>query len=223
LFDPKRSFILCIHLRSISPTLSFPKALSATPQSLAQCLRGASIIFSCIDINESIPGQSLAVDTAKAIVSALHVLQQDSPTEYKPPTVVVLSSGAINPQFSKVVLKAFKVILDTALFHAYEDLRRAEAFYKSVAQDDLLNVVFAQPLAIMAGDVPTGYELSTTRCAKVVSYADLGAGIVEMAERGEEFVGKGVTVVATGDVKGNWGPNLKSLVKGLYARFLPGF
>jgi putative NADH-flavin reductase len=186
---------------------------------LTRCLHDASIIFSCIATNESVPGQSIALDTAKAIVSALQHLQQADPQDYRPPTVVMLSAGALNPQFSKDIPVFFKYLLDTALSYAYDDLRRAEAFYKSLAQDGLLNVIIAQPPAIMAGDVPTGHGLSTTRATRVVSYADLGLGMIEMAERGDEFVGKCVTVNATGKVKENWGPNLRTLVKGL---LIPG-
>lgn len=189
---------------------------------LAQCLRGATTIFSCVALNESMPGQSIALDTAKAIVSTLQLLQKDNPLDYRPPTVVMLSAAPLNPNFSRDVPIFLKYILHAAFSNAYDDLGRAEALYKSLMGENLLNIIFAQPPAIMPGRVPTGYELSTTRASRVVSYADLGIGMVEMAERGEEFVGKDVSVNATGEVKVNWGPNLKNLAKGLLAHFFPG-
>ncbi len=141
----------------------------------------------------------------------------------------MLSTGSINPVFAPYFApKPIKVLLDTALHYNYSDLRRAESLYRDCLADDpdLLSVLFVQPPATMPGLVPTGYELSTRRMSRLLSFADLGAGMVELGNRcvgegGEWEPGSGISVVATGKVAADWGPNTRFLGNGLVAYLLP--
>lgn len=81
-----------------------------------------------------------------------------------------------------------------------------------------------QPPGILPTEKATGYRLSTTEGGGVVSFADVGIAMVEIAERGEEFVGKGrgeVTVWSTGVVPPNWGDNLRALRYGILTYWFP--
>lgn len=109
----------------------------------------------------------------------------------------------------------------TALSNSCKDLQRAEAVYRSLERERLLRVIFAQPGSLMASDTPTGYELSVTRSTMMLGYADLGAGMVEMAERANEFSGMGVSVNATGPVTPNPGVIVQYFISGLLAHICP--
>ena len=73
----------------------------------------------------------------------------------------------------------------------------------------------------MPSMTPTGYRLSTTDASDTVSYGDLGASMVEMAERADEFEWKGVSTVATGEVELDWRTPAFNITTGLVAHFLP--
>lgn len=73
----------------------------------------------------------------------------------------------------------------------------------------------------MPGTVATGHRLSTEEGGGVVSFADVAAGMVEMAEKRGEWKWKGVSVLATGEVAVDWGPNSKVLMPGMIAYCSP--
>lgn len=56
-----------------------------------------------------------------------------------------------------------------------------------------------------------------------ISYDDLARGMVQMAEEegGHKWVGKGVGLKATGNVKVNWLPLIRFLVSGIVAYYSP--
>lgn len=188
---------------------------------LADALREADVVFSCIATNTSEPGTSIAVDTAAFTISALQRLKSEQ-NNYKPPTILMLSSASLNPALGKA-----PALVKIALYYLYADLERAQEMYLSEATSEapLLNVVFVQPPGILPGIVPTGHKLITSADdpRATISFADLGAGMVELAERWEEFAGKGVGLRATGKVGNNWGPNLRNLAVGLFTYYMPWF
>lgn len=73
----------------------------------------------------------------------------------------------------------------------------------------------------MPGTVATGHRLSTEEGSGVVSFADVAGGMLEMAQKREELKWKGVSVLATGDVVTDWGPNMKYLLAGMVAYCSP--
>lgn len=205
------------HVTIVEGALSSQAALSAA-------LRKTTCIYSCIAANHSEPGMSIALDTAASIISALKTLRAATPPtdQYRRPTVLVLSSASLNANFPHP-----PAVITTALHYLYADLRRAEALYSDCGENDpgLLEAIFAHPPATMPGTEPTGHALSTDggnlTSMAVVSFADLGAGMVEMAARREELAWKGVMVRATGQVVADWRPNIRYLAMGLFAYYLP--
>ncbi len=218
------------------PTINIFEGTLETPEILAQALKGADVIFLCIAENANIPGMSVATDAAKAIIRACEGLKskEEKGGGYKAPTVVVLSSSSVNPKLASATPRAVKRMLEMALNWAYADLRRAEGLYRSLhdssgdkKEAELLNVIFAQPGALVPAiekDKPTGHVLSTEKSSRMVSYADLGVGMVEMAEKWEELgLGwRGVSVNATGAVRFDIWNKIKVLSNGLVANWAPG-
>ena len=190
---------------------------------LASCLRDADVIFSCIATNSSEPGTNIALSTAAAIIFTLQQLRSTLGNAYKAPTVLVLTSMSVNTALKGHPARPIQAIIHTALHYLYEDLHRAQQLYCELEHRDpgLLKVIFIQPPAILPAEKATGYRLSTTEGGGAVSFADLGYAMVEVAERKEDFAGKGVTVVSTGFVAQNWRGNAKALAIGLFAYFFP--
>lgn len=115
------------------------------------------------------------------------------------------------------------VILYRALHYLYTDLHNAEELYRQthISDPELLDVIFVQPPGIVPGEVATGHELSTTKHGDMVSFADVGEGMIEMVERREELRWRGVCIYATGEVGMDWSDNMKAMVTGLVAYFAP--
>lgn len=217
------------------PTINIFEGTLETPEVLAQALKGVDVIFSCVAENANIPEMSIATDAAKAIIQACEDLKRkDEKGGYKAPTVVVLSSSTVNPKLVAATPIVVRWIVEIALNWTYADLRRAEALYRSLHYSsgekkdaELLKVIFAQPSGLVPAiekDKPTGHVLSTEAPSPMVSYADLGVGMVEMAERCEELglEWKGVSVNATGAVRFDTWDKFKVLSNGVVANWAPG-
>ncbi|KAB8446229.1 hypothetical protein FH972_025211 [Carpinus fangiana] len=186
-----------------NPTLAFLPNVSIFEASLdqqhiiTQAIQGADYIFACTGDNESPPQLRVARDTAAAVTHALTTVK---PSPNRPPTLVMLSSAWLNPRLAAALPRPCVWLLHTALANSCADLRHAQAAYEALHATGVCRVLFAQPGALMAAEAPSGYALSTQRTSLMLAYADLGPGMVEMAERQGEFVGHGVGVCATGSV-----------------------
>ncbi|CAG8951846.1 hypothetical protein HYFRA_00005650 [Hymenoscyphus fraxineus] len=214
LASPKPDLSIRIFVRSKSKLLNLLPELSTHPNTtitegslnsqsdLSKCLSGSDAIFSCIATNDSAPETTIAVDTAASIISALRLIRSTSGETYKSPLVLVLTSASVNDSLQDKPPQPVKALLERALWYLYEDLRKAQALYLSLREDDpgLLDAIFVQPPAIMPGTVPTGHEISTVRGGSVVSFADVGAGMVEMAGKRGELKWKGSFVAGYGCV-----------------------
>ena len=208
---------------------------------LLEALRDADVVFSCVAENENIPYMNVATDAAEGVIRACERLRAEAGEGkgkgYKTKTVVVLSSCTTSTTLKKTI-PAFAIwLLEAALNWTYGDLRRAESRYLSLRNTPdkdnktdpmpLLNVIFAKPGGIVPtipGVGPTGHKLSTETVSDMVGYADLGAGMVEMAERWEELglSWRDVSVNATGRVGSDAWDKAKLLVSGLFANIAPG-
>ena len=208
---------------------SFPK-LAANPNAqifagpltdiplIAACVTGTSTVFVALGKNVNQPGMRVVQDGAHSLVAALsHIRAQDASA--KLPKILVLSSASINPSLRQQMPAFATKLLHTGLSYAYEDLRRAQAYYE--LHKSWLNVTFIQPPGLTK-DVQKGHALSTENAIGFISYSDLAAGMIEVAEtEGDIYSWKGVAVVATAkDVKFNRGAPL-ILLKGLFTHYLP--
>lgn len=216
-------------LANLVPAVTSDKRISIVEGSfndssvVIRVLQDADIIFACIASNISEPGRTPAEDTAASIISALQTLRSTH-SSYKPPTIVILSSGSVNDYMTEQANNSYlaskaKGFFYLCLYYCYTDLRRAEQIYAS-ASPELLHYISASAPGLMPGDSPTGHRLSFQTTGPICSFADLAEGMIEMSGR-SEYWGKGVGVIATGQVKQDWWPNIGYLFKGFTAYWLP--
>lgn len=185
---------------------------------LASCISGVSTIFSVIGENENTPGLRIVQDSAQGIVAALCHLGCVKGTE-KTPKVIMLSSASLNPEMSSEGPAIGHWVVWRAMSNAYADVGRAEEYLR--LHKSWLRVTFIQPGALVE-DEQKGHVLTLDRKGAVpfVSYLDLAAGMIEVAEVAE-FDGMGVSVAsASRDVKFEWKAP-KQLARGLVWYYAP--
>ena len=236
---PPKGLKVSILVRSKSRLLStFPKLeetpafevriLEGTPtdsRALQECLNGADVIINCVGSNESRPDKSISYDAAAAIIDGLKELKQRGRDEFRMPTVLQLRAAPVNPIFAAQAPKLVQAVLWFVFRWAYLDNLRASKLYADAAKETpgLLGYIFLDPGALhdSEGTQRTGYALVVEeKLEPNVSYADLGAGICEIALRREEFKSKGVGIGATGKYKATWGRNMVFMMSGVKNRML---
>jgi hypothetical protein len=132
--------------------------------------------------------------------------------------LVVLSAVPTEPAFSKDMPALALAILFRAESNIYNDLIAAEKQLRK--EQDWLSVTFVKPGALSI-DSQKGHALTMEGPKGVVSFLDLAAGMVEVAESGDVYDWKAVSVNPTAsDVAFPW-QNIPLLVKGLIYHFFP--
>ena len=224
LAQPPKSLVLNIFVRSEfklrklfpdleSTTASKTNIVEGIPSNsttMRECLKDVDVVMACIGSNESKRGMSVSYDTATAIIDALKSNRETRGYSYKPPTIIQLRSASLNPILSAAMPWIARKMAGFCFHYVYEDLDQACKLFASSAVDSpgLLDYIFIDPPSIhdANGTMPTGYKLILDEKQDgALSYADLGAAFCEVAERRDEFVGKGVGVTATGTVNMTWG------------------
>ncbi|KAK4694588.1 hypothetical protein P7C71_g3019, partial [Lecanoromycetidae sp. Uapishka_2] len=184
---------------------------------IASCISNVDAIFSTIGVNENTPGTRMIQDSAQAIVAALC---QNGPVkdEKRVPKIIFLSSASLNPVMHAHVPKFVQWFVSTAMSNAYADLTLAMDYLR--LHKSWLNVTFIQPGGLVE-DEQKGHRLSLEDSGGgFVSYLDLAAGMIEVAQS-DGYEWKGVSVVPTSkDVKFEWKAP-KQLVRGLVWHYLP--
>ncbi|KAL8910323.1 MAG: hypothetical protein Q9171_004367 [Xanthocarpia ochracea] len=183
---------------------------------IKQCLEGTDAVFSTVASNENMPGTHVAQDTAQSIVVALMDIRLTNP-DAKLPTIIWLSSASLNEKYYKKGPALLHWFLMHAFSNVYGDLAHAERYM--ALHKKWLKVVFMQPGALVE-DKQHGHELSLEKPADFLSYADLAAGMIEVAEKGG-YDWQGVTLgVKTKGTKIEYSIPLK-LAKGLTLHCFP--
>lgn len=163
---------------------------------LADCLDGVSAIFSAVASNTSEPNISIARDTAKAVVTALerHKHRAESKGEsFKCPTLLFLASASTSRTHIKGEPWLARTIVWQCLYHIYHDLELAQAYLSAPEQDWLPHVVIC-PGALTKGEA-VGHYLSVEPAKEpMLTYDDLAAGMIEIANDPERWEGKEVSV-----------------------------
>ena len=211
-------------LEKLSPKLAahedvqiFEGALTNIPL-IADCLSNTTAVFVVLGTNVSYPGMRIVQDGAHSLVAALcHIRAHDLGATL--PKILFLTSAGVNPHLNRQTPAFMLRVLHTALSYSYDDLEHAEAFLR--LHKSWLNVTFIQPGGL-AEDVQKGHRLSTESTHGFISYPDLAAGMIEVAETpGGLYDWKGVAVVPTAkDVKFNWDAP-RNMARGLLAHYLP--
>ena len=233
LSQPPKDLTLNIFVRS-RPKLSkaFPdletttafkiNIIEGTPSdatAMQQCLKNVDIVMACIASNESTPGMSLAYDTATAIIDALEIHRKTQGSAYRSPTIIQLRTASLNPVFRAALPWTARTMASFCFYYIYEDLEYACKLFEE--SPELLNYVYVDPPSIHDADgtTPTGYKLILVgKQEPILSYADLGAAFCEVADRRDEFAGKGVGVTATGTVNQTWGTLMGYMAAGAESR-----
>ncbi|KAL8928869.1 MAG: hypothetical protein Q9208_001647 [Pyrenodesmia sp. 3 TL-2023] len=172
--------------------------------------------FCVVAINENTPGLRIAQDTANSVIAALcHLRNKD--VNFRPPKLLFLSSAALNATMAGEFNPVLKAAISRAMSHLYADLGFAEQNLR--LHQSWLDVTFVQPGGLTP-DVQKGHKLSVDKASDLVSYPDLAAGMIEIAQSGT-YSWMGVSVNATAkDVK--FEPNAPpQLLRGLVWHYLP--
>ncbi|KAL8741775.1 MAG: hypothetical protein Q9190_005656 [Brigantiaea leucoxantha] len=157
---------------------------------MSSCLENTDAVFATVASNDNMPGTHVAQDTAHSVVVALMDLRMRD-LQIKIPTIIWLSSASLNQKFHDHIPKAAHWILMTANSYVYQDLMHAQDYLK--LHEKWLSAVYVQPGALVE-DKQHGHYLSTEKEGPFLSYADLAAGMIEIAETGG-YDWKGVAVV----------------------------
>lgn len=187
---------------------------------IRSCITGTRAVFLAIALSHNQPECTVAQETARSVVAALKEIRAQDPLA-KLPRVIVLSSATIDDHLSRHVPRLVRWLLLTCSSYVYADLVEAEKYLR--AHGDWLSTTFMKPGGL-AQDVQRGHELSTERDHTFISYLDLAAGMVEVADaEGEKWDMANVSVVPAG---GNRGAGFEwmapvNLVKGLLCHFFP--
>ncbi|KAF3004749.1 hypothetical protein E8E13_000304 [Curvularia kusanoi] len=185
---------------------------------LADCLEHTSAVFLTVAVTDNRPGVSISVDTAQAVISALQSLRAKD-SAFRPPRLVVLSSASLDERFWRGVPAFVHNLMYAANFHIYEDLARAETFLRQ--HEGWLDMTFVMPGGL-SHDVLHEQALDGERQQTFISFLDVAAGMVEVADADDKWQGKHVSVVLKGGQKGKieWSASVL-LLKGLLGYYCP--
>ncbi|CAD0111453.1 unnamed protein product [Aureobasidium uvarum] len=184
---------------------------------IADCIQGTHAVFLAVAVSGNVPGNTIAQDTARVVIAALRSLRITSAAT-KFPILVVLSAVPTEPAFEKEMPALALDLLFRAESNIYNDLIAAEALLRR--EQDWLSVTFVKPGALSI-DSQKGHKVSMQAAKGVVSFMDLAAAMVEVADSGDTYDWKAVSVdPVAADVAFPW-QNLPLLVKGLLYHFFP--
>ncbi|KAK0335338.1 hypothetical protein LTR02_002984 [Friedmanniomyces endolithicus] len=170
------------------PTIKIVQGNPSDQEALLRALENAAVIFQCIATNASKPGVSVAYDTVCSVTDALDVLQSGQKEKYRTPFIVQVRAAPLNPTFAAQEPWLMSTFIHFALYHTYADTDRACKYLASMHDKTpaLLDYAFVDTFAVFdaEGTTRTGHELTLTGpLPHAISYADVGAGFCEIAER----------------------------------------
>ncbi|RMJ28750.1 hypothetical protein PHISP_00395 [Aspergillus sp. HF37] len=142
-----------------------------------QCLRRTDAVFLVVAVVDNMPGCTVSMDTAQAVVASLQRLKSASPA-VRLPQLVMLSSASLEESFCGDVPAAVHWVLKTAVSHLYQDLAAAESFLR--AQSSWLSTTFVKPGGLVH-DMARGHEICLDKAQTPLSFLDLAGGMVEVA------------------------------------------
>lgn len=207
---------LCPEVQNSRNTHIFEGSLDDT-MLLVNCLRSTRAAFMVVAHSDNVPETTVARDTAKNVIAALSVLQHESATL---PKLIVLSSASLEPKFSEDVPGFVHKMLCLAASHVYKDLELAEAILRD-EQSWINGTTWIKPGGL-THDNQKGHVLSKDMAKTPLSFMDLAAGMIEVADDREgTYAMANVAVNPTAkDVAFPWDAPL-ALLRGLLFHFLP--
>ncbi|KAI9155652.1 Monooxygenase aflX [Paramyrothecium foliicola] len=185
-------------------------------ETLATCMSGTDAVFMAIGQTNNQPGCTVARDAAQSIASALERMKMGN---QRLPKLVFLSSASLDHRLMSHVPQILLNTLYCAFSSIYDDLREAEIFLRS--KESLVSTTFVRPGAL-SHDKQKGHYLSLDSARSPISFLDLAAGMIEVANEGSDrYDMKGVAVNSSAeDVAFPWEAPLL-ILKGLIFHYFP--
>jgi hypothetical protein len=135
---------------------------------------------------------TIAQDAARVCVESISLLKKLSPDSesFVPPTILFLSSASCAPALSQSQGKlAHWILHELALYYIYDDLERAQRYLELPANRWIPHVIVC-PNGLTEGE-PVGHTISLEPSdVGMLTYADLGAGMLDIAGDTEKWKGK---------------------------------
>jgi putative NADH-flavin reductase len=146
---------------------------------LASCIANTRAVFMCVAATDNVPYCSIAQEQAHAVLAAMEEISKD-PASSLPAKLVILSSASLEKHLMADLPAPFRVVMHTAASYVYADLRLAETYLRLHTPSNV-ELIFIKPGGLVH-DKSVGHKLSTTRQETFLSFADLGAGMVDAAD-----------------------------------------
>lgn len=185
-------------------------------QVLKSCVQDTKAVFLAAGASDNVPGCSIAQEQTSSVVQALKALRIEG--QNRLPQLIILSSASLEDHLIRDLPWAAQKVMKMAASHVYVDLRMAETYLRS---QDWIKQVYIKPGGLVH-DRQRGHVLTTRRQETFLSFLDLAAGMIEVAdEESETWNSKNVSVVpAESGTRVDWRvPYLVS--KGLLWHFMP--
>jgi putative NADH-flavin reductase len=184
---------------------------------IRDCIKDTHAVFLAVAVGGNVPGNTIAQDTARVVIAAMEQLRTAN-TAAKLPKIIVLSAAATEKSFNNNIPAFALNLLLRAESNVYNDLKAAEILLRK--EENWLSMTFLKPGALTI-DTQKGHRLTTQPPKGVVSFMDLAAAMVEVADSGDKWDGKSVSIdPVASDVAFPW-QNISSLVMGLVYHFFP--
>ncbi|GMF81681.1 unnamed protein product [Aspergillus oryzae] len=184
---------------------------------LSECIRGTRAVFMVVAIPDNMPYCTIAQDCTNAVLNALKRLQVEGCQSL--PKLIVLSSASLEDSLCADVPPLIHRILNIAAGNLYSDLAEAEKTLR--AEKHWVSTTFVKPGGLVH-DVQRGHTLSTTTAKTPVSFLDVAAGMVEIANVDDKrYDMMNVSVNAIGDGTAFPWKGVYYVMTGLLFHFFP--
>lgn len=159
---------------------------------VANCIRGTRAVFLAVAIIDNMPGCTIAQETAQHVVAAMERLRAEKASL---PKLIVLSSASLDESMSADTPPVVHSVLSTAVSYLYDDLEKAEIYLR--ARGDWISTIFMKPGGLVK-DKQGGHRLSLHNAKTPLSFLDLAAGMIEVADsQDNQYDMKNVSVLPT--------------------------
>ncbi|KAE8343376.1 hypothetical protein BDV24DRAFT_149648 [Aspergillus arachidicola] len=184
---------------------------------LSECIRGTRAVFMVVAIPDNMPHCTIAQDCTNAVLNALKKLQTEGCQSL--PKLIVLSSASLEDSLCADVPPLIHRVLNIAAGNLYSDLAKAEKVLR--AEGHWVSTTFVKPGGLVH-DVQRGHTLSTTTAKTPVSFLDVAAGMVEIANVDDKrYDMTNVSVNAIGDGTAFPWKGVYYVMTGLLFHFFP--
>jgi putative NADH-flavin reductase len=184
---------------------------------LAKCITGVQAVFITLGPVGNQPGCTIVQDAVASLIVTMRNSQEKS-LDTQPPRVVLLSSASLQTELYQDMPHFVHSMLMKAAHYVYADVAAGERMLR--AESRWIKSTFVKPGGLVH-DEPRGHILTTDRQQTFTSFADLAAGMVEVAEEEDgRWDHKFVGVVPKSKARLAWGTPLE-LFKGLVTYYFP--